>query len=250
MKNRLIITVMTGPALIVLFCFIGCATTSSKTAGVSGPDDVTVKRLIRENEELKTKVDDLLSRVLKLSRLLDDHQVKLDYLADKVRTLDNLSAQDDGPSGAVQSGIQLPKQTSRSAATTESLAKPERNETNPDLMYDEAHADYRAGAFQEAIIKFKEFVLLFPKNNRVSNAQYWIGESYYSLQEYQNALQAFQLVLQNYPLSGKIPDAMVKKGLCYSNLGKKELAAVEFQQVIDQFPSSNAADIARQKLGL
>lgn len=241
-------------SLFSLLGFQSCATTSPRPAVSTETQDVTIKRLTRENDELKTKVDDLLNRLLKLSRLVDDHQVKLDYLADKIRTFDSSSSTGIQTHTGPQKGMERTGHAASSAAETQKdmgrgLTTTTQTESNPDKLYDQAHNEYRDSHYQEAIIQFKEFLLLFPQNNRASNAQYWIGESYYSLRDYDNAIQAFQLVLQNYPISSKIPDAMVKIGLCYLALEKKELAGLKFQQVIDQFPSSNAADIARQKLG-
>lgn len=240
--------------ILFLTCSCGEAIVSGKSRNV----DLTSKAvndLTRENEDLKVKVDDLLARMLKLSKIIDDHQVKLDYLADKLHSLE-VRAEGDKISSFSQASNNKRKTNKLNSSILKGDKKNlEKNNSNkassdidPYLQYEIALKMYRKGNYQETIIKLKEFLTLFPKNNRASNARYWIGESYFSMKDYKNSIRNFQIVLQKYPLSGKIPDAMLKMGMCFLKLSYKDKAAIEFQQVIDQFPKTQAAKLSREKL--
>jgi tol-pal system protein YbgF len=245
--------ILTGA--IFLF-FTGCLTTStlSRRAGATQTGESENNSLARENQELKAKVDDLNIRVQRLAQLVNDQQVKIDFIADKLRTLESQKGEaffPESSGGKVDPQKQSPKTdgTIRKGETKADVPVEKSGaELNPDQLYDAAYNDYQTGKYQDSISKFKNFVSLSPSDPRAANAQYWIGECYYSLKDYRNAINSFQSVLQNYPLSGKIQDAILKKGFSYEILGQKELAEVDFQQVIDQFPSTAAAEIAKKKL--
>lgn len=263
-------TVMTDKSVVrkillrflLLSCIVssGCLSTGKSSGNLhvgDGTGDGTVSRLVRENDELKTTVDALKEKVLKLDRLLDEQQVKLDYLAEKMQTLESggfapsVSTSGRTPAPVDKPETQVAKPLSPTKRSESRQTEPPtvtKADVDPLKLYDEALLDYRAERYQNAIIKFRELLTFFPENSRASNSQYWIGECFYSLGEYKNAFDAFQLVLQKYPVSSKIPDALLKKGLCLVQLGNLELAEVDFQQVIDQFPSTTAANVAQSKI--
>src|SRR5689334_7980252 len=50
-----------------------------------------------------------------------------------------------------------------------------------DQAYQAAYLDYTKGNYPLAVSGFREFVRRFPDSPRADEAQYWIGESYFSL---------------------------------------------------------------------
>lgn len=85
------------------------------------------------------------------------------------------------------------------------------------------------------------------KNKLADNAQYWIGECYYSLKNYQRAIIEFEKVF-SFPNSNKNDDAQFKLGLCYAAIGNRVKAREEFQRLIDYFPKSEYVTRAKQFL--
>ena len=65
-------------------------------------------------------------------------------------------------------------------------------ESSPTELYLKAFADYAAGRYQPAIEGFSAFVDSYPGNDYAGNAQYWLGECYYALQDYQQAVREFE----------------------------------------------------------
>ena len=108
---------------------------------------------------------------------------------------------------------------------------------------DRGAIDYRG-----AIEQFKKFLETHPDSNLADNAQYWIGESYYALQNFDQAIVEFDLVRKDYPKSDKVPAAWLKIGYSFAELGNRVDARLFLQEVINRFPQSKEAEKARNKI--
>ncbi len=106
----------------------------------------------------------------------------------------------------------------------------------------------RQKKYTEARSKFQEFIKKYPKDQLAGNAQYWIGETYYSVNDMNNASKAFQEVIDKFPKSNKVPDAMLKIGYVQEKQGKKQEAVATFQDLLKKYPKSKPATLAKQKL--
>jgi tol-pal system protein YbgF len=113
-----------------------------------------------------------------------------------------------------------------------------------------ALATYKALEHGQAVLQFLDFLARYPGHPLAINAQYWIGEAYYSQRDYRQALLEFQKVLQMPAPAGnrKPADALLKLGLCYSNLREPESAEKAWQQLLQQHPRSESAAHARSLL--
>lgn len=139
-------------------------------------------------------------------------------------------------------------------------AKQEKVEASPQIvviedsgaaknsLYSYAIELNRQRKYTEARGKFQEFIKKYPNDQLAGNAQYWIGETYYSVNDMKNALISFQDVLKKFPKSNKIPDAMLKIGYVQEKQGKKQEAIATFQNLIKKYPKSKPATLAKQKL--
>lgn len=116
------------------------------------------------------------------------------------------------------------------------------------VLYEQAYAWYKAASYQKAIYQFNKFLKDFPQHDLADNAQYWIGESYYSLELFPRAIYAFQRVITYYPKGNKAPDALLKIGMCYLATKDKEKARATFQKLVAEYPASNAARLAHMEL--
>lgn len=119
---------------------------------------------------------------------------------------------------------------------------------DPIQMYQAAYLDYTKGNYDLAIQGFTEFLKAFPDAEYAGNAQYWIGESLYSLGKYEDAQGAFDKVIKNYPASSKVPGAMLKRGYCFDAMKKPKEAKEAYQVLIKKYPDSEAAKLAGERL--
>ncbi len=109
-----------------------------------------------------------------------------------------------------------------------------------ELLKSKKYTDSRA--------KFQEYIDKYPGDSLASNAQYWIGETYYSLNSMNDALNAFEMVVANYPRSSKVPDAHLKIAFIKDVTGKRPEAVEILNTVITSYPKSTSAKLAKQKL--
>ncbi len=184
----------------------------------------------------------------------DDLARKVDYLRSDV---EGLAAQQKQLTAEVQqlkdAFAKAPVQTSQEppapvlapqAASVESgdLAG------DPALLYKRAYDLLAAGKVKESQDAFSEFIRRFPQSDLADNAQYWIGEGFYSLKDFKNARDAFKAVVDHFPFGNKVPDAIYKEGLCDGELGDKALEKKRLQDLAEQYPYSEAAVKAQDLL--
>ncbi len=118
---------------------------------------------------------------------------------------------------------------------------------NVEAAYNDALASYKARKFESAIGAFTEIMTVAPSSSLADNAQYWVGESYFSMRNYEKSLQAFTRVCE-YPKSNKAADAHLKIAMIYQVMEKRDAAVEELKLVVRDFPSSEAARFAAAKL--
>jgi tol-pal system protein YbgF len=114
--------------------------------------------------------------------------------------------------------------------------------------YDLAMAALRAGNYDKAAAAFREVVTNYPTGDLASNAQFWIGESYYTKGDLENAVTAYRKVLADWPASRKAPDALVKLGFSLSDLKRTAEARNTLEDVIRKYPGTTAAQLAADRL--
>ncbi|HXH27960.1 MAG TPA: tol-pal system protein YbgF, partial [Candidatus Polarisedimenticolia bacterium] len=96
--------------------------------------------------------------------------------------------------------------------------------------------------------ELQEFVQRNPASEQADDAQYLIGEVYFSQEQYEQAVQAFDQVVQNYPQGDKVPAAFLKKGLALLEMNRTADAVIQLQHVITAYPRSEEARVARARL--
>ena len=114
--------------------------------------------------------------------------------------------------------------------------------------YEKAYGFYLGHRYDEALTLFKGFLKDYPQHHLADNAQYWVGEIYYDLEDYPNAILAFKEVVTRYAEETKAPDALLKMGYSYVALDDPTNARVFLKRVIKNYPFSEAEAKARAKL--
>lgn len=127
-----------------------------------------------------------------------------------------------------------------------SLADPKT--TTAPAEYQQAFDLLQRGHYEKAIPAFDTFVKQSPTGDYADNAQYWLGEAYYSKRDFVGALAAFKKLVDNYPDSPKKAHALLKIGFSYDELGDKLSARQTLEQVRKEFPSTSPARLADERL--
>ncbi len=92
------------------------------------------------------------------------------------------------------------------------------------------------------------FLKTYPDSTLASNAQYWIGYSYYALKDYKTSLAHQQKLLVAYPDSNKVPDALLNIATNQIALDNLPAARKTLEELVAKYPGTNAATLASRRL--
>ena len=115
-----------------------------------------------------------------------------------------------------------------------------------EASYQQALRLARQGRSKEGIQKFSEYLAKYPNGKYAPNAEFWIGECYYSQGKYREALGQYENVNAKYPTHHKSADALLKSGMSYTRLGDESSARAKYSELQATFPKSEAAARARK----
>jgi tol-pal system protein YbgF len=73
------------------------------------------------------------------------------------------------------------------------------------------------------------------------NAQYWLGETYYTRNKYLEAASAFAEGYKRYPKSAKAADNLLKLGMSLGRANQKQNACLALTQLDHDFPHPGAS---------
>jgi len=117
-----------------------------------------------------------------------------------------------------------------------------------ETAYAAAYDLLKEGKYDRARTEFQNFLKKYPDSEYADNAQFWIGECYFSEEKYDKAILEYDKVVKNYKQGNKTSQALLKQGLAFKLLGDKTSASLLFQQVIKDYPNTNQARTARAYL--
>lgn len=136
------------------------------------------------------------------------------------------------------------------AEVTESAAT-EIKEIDPvkaQAEYQRAFKLLKESRYDQALTAFKKYLEDFPGSEFADNAQYWLGETNFVMQQYDKAINEYQALLEGYPESQKVSHAMLKIGYSYAELGNADDAEKTLTEVKAKFPGTTAARLAGERL--
>lgn len=140
------------------------------------------------------------------------------------------------------------------AAPQQQMAAVAPTTVDPGADYDSAYSSIVRGDYAAAETGFKKFLTDFPGDPRAADAQYWLGESYYSRHQYRDAATSYLATYKNHPTSQKAPDSLFKLGLSLEGLGETSAACATYGELTKKFPKAQSGLVSRvttqkQKLG-
>lgn len=134
------------------------------------------------------------------------------------------------------------------AAPASAAATPQPDPQLEARGYEAALGHFREANYAGAIAGFKGFLKAYPDSALASNAQYWIGYSYYALKDYKSALAHQQKLVAVYPASAKVPDAQLNIAASQIALDNIDGARKTLEELVAKYPGTNAANIATRRL--
>ena len=211
-----------------------------------------IKRVQQEMDALRGELEILSHNMEGVKRRQKDLYVDLDQriqvieLAAKMSVLsvESVSASTEVSKPAIASigAGQMP------SATVKPVSEASLSYVQQQTQYEEAFNFLKKGLYEQSIEKFQAFLQVAPTGGYSDNAQYWLGEARYVLEDYQAAIIEFTKVIENFPNSPKIPDARLKIGFSYQALQADDQAIEVLQGVIDHYPDTTAARLANRRM--
>jgi len=116
--------------------------------------------------------------------------------------------------------------------------------------FEAAQALSRSGKHREAFEAYDKFLQTYPNSSRLSEAQYALGYSQFSLKNYKAAIATQQKLLQQFPDSPKAPDAMFNVANSQIQLADIEGAKKTLRSLLAQYPNSEVAPSAKKRLAV
>ena len=137
-------------------------------------------------------------------------------------------------------------------STTQAVKIPE----SAEKLYQEAQEELQDGRCFKAVEKFEQMVATFPGSHIVDDAQFYLAESHFCLEDYVSARFEYERLVNDYPLSEWVDDAQYKIGLCYFRQSRPvqldqedtEKAITHFERFIAENPNSPLVPEATQRI--
>ncbi|MGP1395660.1 MAG: tol-pal system protein YbgF [Inquilinaceae bacterium] len=105
-------------------------------------------------------------------------------------------------------------------------------------QYNQAFNLLQGADYGGAESAFKRFLEQHGDTPLASNAQYWLGETFYVRGRFPEASVAFAQGYQRFPDGPKALDSLVKLGMTLGAMGQTDDACVTFAQIGDDFPDA------------
>ncbi|MFH1349829.1 MAG: tetratricopeptide repeat protein [Pseudomonadota bacterium] len=105
------------------------------------------------------------------------------------------------------------------------------------------------GEYDRAIGEFERFIYFFPKNDRVPEARYHIGECFLRGRRYEAARRALEEVCRDYPQTNMAGKALFLIGESYYMQGVLSEAEFYYRKVIEEYPQPELKSSALYRLG-
>ena len=180
-------------------------------------------------QSLHDSVDELKSRLAKVSKQLDDMQQGGQNLA------------------AGQPGM-----TARSSGSSGQRCAPDANAASAappaDVLYNNALRDYNSGKYDLSSQEFGDYLKYYSNTDLAGNAQYYLADIEYRQGNFEAAVKDYDKVLEQYPGGSKAAAAQLKKGYALLELGQRDAGVRELNSLIARYPRSIEASQARDRL--
>ena len=122
---------------------------------------------------------------------------------------------------------------------------------SPQQLYDNSYDDYTSNRLDLAIDGFSGFIQQFPKSPLAAQAQFYIGQSYYTQSKWPEAQIAFQKAISDYPQdAGQSPTAYYKLGMTFEQEKQIDNAKKAYEAAVQAVSrTSFSASQAKQAAG-
>lgn len=113
--------------------------------------------------------------------------------------------------------------------------------TSARELYDLGYGYFQAGDYLNSEKAFAEFGERFSDDNKMPNAQFWLGESMFSQRNFEGAAKVFLDAHSNWPDARIAPQTLLKLGVSLAGMQQRELACATYVKVYKNYPDMSGA---------
>ena len=146
-----------------------------------------------------------------------------------VGTLGTLTVRGDSPEAGTLLGGGTGGALPQSAAVTAG---------GPTELFDFAYRRLQTSDYDGAEQAFRQMVDSYPQHEMVSQARYWLGESFYMRGRFDDAARAYAESYRGDPGGPKAVDSLLKLGMSLAATGQRSDACSTFARLYAEFPSA------------
>jgi tol-pal system protein YbgF len=188
--------------------------------------EVRIGQLARELRELTGAIEQIIYTQTRLERELDLFRKEVEF------RFQNLgSGEAEAAAGAEAQGALTPP-------AIPAIVLPEGT---PKEQYDFAFNFVQKGDLATAEKAFVAFLEQHPDDPFASNAQYWLGETFYKRKNFPKAAEAFLKGFQTYGDGIKGPDSLLKLAMTLGAMDKPAEACAALAELEARYPGANPA---------
>jgi tol-pal system protein YbgF len=183
------------------------------------------------------------------------HQMELALEREKslYQDIDNrirkLEAAHDATAKTSTNNITHPAEETLSVANSAN-AEANAQLANENKSYNDALALLNAGQFKQAFDSFDKFIHTYPSSKLLSEAQFNLGLSQFSLKNFKAAMATQQKLIGSYPDSPRIAEAKLMLANCQIQLSDTKAAKETLRDLISQHPDSDVIPQAKKRLAV
>lgn len=207
------------------------------------------------SSDMAVRVGEMDENMRKINGRLDEIEYKLKTMDERIDMINRdvdvrISMIEGKPIKANGEGIQAPKakfapKVAENAPKSLLGADIDKGNDLPNMPTKTAEQIYADGLeylkaknYDKAEASFDSVLRRFPQDKLAGNAQFWLGEVYYSQGQYKEAAVAFGKVYKNYKDGAKGADGLLKLGMSMAQMNNKEAACEAFMNMKQEFPKA------------
>lgn len=105
--------------------------------------------------------------------------------------------------------------------------------------YQIAYSHVLSGDYGLAEQEFQSYITRYPSGKKIADANFWLGEAYYSQGKFNEAAKTFLKAHQTYGKSPKAPEMLLKLGMSLAALDNNETACATYREVTKRYPKAS-----------
>lgn len=237
-------------ALLSLIVFISNPAVANSLFGggsKSGSSaDMQVAELEEQMRALKGKLEENEFAVNNIAKKVDKIIADMDF---RITAIEKKLNEAPAPSAAATDAAPATAPSETNAPVTLPLENEKKSDATGDVnlsgnsqeQYDAAFQFLRKGEYDKAEKALKTFIDGNKDSALLSNAYYWLGETYYVRENYEPAAVNFLKGYQGWPKGNKAADNLMKLAMSLDKMKKKKESCTTFDKVTKEFPDADAS---------